>query len=105
MGWKDDFTKSERQQLRALMGACYEAESKLALVGLAEHFDAWRSGETASIELMEAIHDFHRDEMRELWARYDAREPVFVVIRGLNLGLIKEASVSPALLAKLTTRR
>jgi len=63
-------------------------------------FQEWRTGEIESSELLQAIHEFHQHQSRQLWSRYQALKEPEIVARGLALGLLEE-SVPEELRAKL----
>ena len=93
-----DLSKSERRQLRELADQVYEVEARELLGGLDANFVRWRAGELSSSELLNAIHEFHRDDSRQLWSIYSSlREPQMVVARGLARGFIDAAAVPEAL--------
>lgn len=95
------FTKTERRELRELADAVYEAEAHRYLESLDAEFAMWRRGEMLSSNLLTSIHQFHEHENRELWKTYQGIDDAFAVERGLELGLLQEARITPALLAKL----
>jgi hypothetical protein len=88
-----EFTKSERKRLRELAGEVYEAEAAQMLEELAASFARWRSGELLPSELLQSIHEFHRDRSRELWSMYQSLGEVDIVARGLARGFLDEALV------------
>ena len=96
-----EFTKRERQELRELAGEVYEAEAALLLEDLAASFTQWRSGELLPSELLQAIHEFHQHQSRELWSMYQGLRETDMVARGLARGLIAPAMVPSALREKL----
>lgn len=100
-----DFTKGERRQLRELAGEVYEAEAHQMLEALESEFKRWRGGEILSSELLNAVHEFHQHESRELWSMYQGLRDPEIVARGLALGLVAESSVPVELLAKLEPLR
>ena len=95
-----DFTKAEKKALRELSSSTYEAEAHLMLEELDAQFQEWRTGEIESSELLQAIHEFHQHQSRQLWSRYQALKEPEIVARGLALGLLEE-SVPEELRAKL----
>jgi hypothetical protein len=96
-----EFSKRERQDLRKLAGDVYEAEAAVLLEDLAASFAQWRSGELLPSELLEAIHEFHQHQSRELWSTYQALRETDIVARGLARGLIAPAKVPSSLREKL----
>ncbi len=96
-----EFSKSEKKALRELAGAVYEAEARLALDELDAQFQRWRDGETLGSELIAAVHEFHQQDARALWATYRSLKEPEIVARGLALGLITADSVPEQLRAKL----
>jgi hypothetical protein len=96
-----DFTKRERQALRELAGEVYESEAALLLEDLATSFTKWRGGKLLPSELLDAIHEFHRDQSRQLWSMYQSLGETDIVARGLAQGLLAPAKVAPALREKL----
>ncbi|MET0792235.1 MAG: hypothetical protein ABW061_12000 [Polyangiaceae bacterium] len=96
-----EFTKRERGQLRRLANEIYEAEAHALLEELESSFAQWRAGEVLSSELLQAIHEFHQHQSRELWSVYQALRDPEIVARGLALGLLPESEVASDLLAKL----
>jgi len=96
-----DFTKRERQVLRELAGHVYEAEVALLLEDLATSFTQWRSGEILPSELLQLIHEFHRDQSRELWSMYQGLRECDIVARGLARGLSLETKVPSSIQEKL----
>ena len=95
-----EFTKAERKTLRELSGLTYEAEAHLMLEELDAEFQSWRAGELESSELLRAIHEFHQEQSRELWSRYQALKEPEIVARGVVYGFLKEP-VPEELRAKL----
>lgn len=95
------FTKAERRELRELAGDVYEAEAHGYLEELDQDFAQWRKGDMLSSDLLTSIHQFHQHQNRELWKMYQGLSDDFIVERGLQLGLLSEAKVSPKLLDKL----
>ena len=85
-----EFSKAERKTLRELSAFAYEAEAHQMLEELDAEFQSWRAGEMESSELLRAIHEFHQDQSRELWSRYQALKEPEIVARGLALGPLKE---------------
>ena len=98
---RSEFTKAERSELRDLAAAVYEAEAHGYLEELDEDFARWRKGKMLSSDLLTSIHQFHQHQNRELWSMYQGLSDDMVVERGLRLGLLREAKVSPQLLEKL----
>lgn len=96
-----EFTKRERQELRRLAGAAYEAEARTLLKQLDGSFQEWRSKRLTNSELLEAIQDFHQHVSRDLWSVYRTLADRELVVRGLARGFVAEADVQAALLAKL----
>ena len=98
-----ELSKSERKKLRELASEIYEAEVDLLLGELQKHFERWRKKEILGSELLTEIHEFHQHQSRELWSMYNNATESMLVARGVGVGLIDEAKVPPALLAKLDT--
>ncbi len=96
-----DFTKHERQALRELAGAVYEAEAAVLLEDLASSFTKWRSGKLLPSELLDAIHEFHQHQSRQLWSTYQGLRDPDIVARGLARGLLASSKVPSPLRAKL----
>lgn len=96
-----EFTKSERKQLRELAGEVYEAEAAQMLEELATSFARWRSGELLPSELLQSIHEFHRDRSRQLWSMYQAMREPDIVARGLARGLLDQSRVPATLRERL----
>ena len=96
-----DFTKLERQALRELAGEVYEAEAAVLLEDLAASFAKWRAGDLLSSELLEAIHEFHQHQSRQLWSMYHGLREPDIVARGLAHGLLASSKVPAPLRAKL----
>ncbi len=95
-----DFTKRDRQALR-VAGEVYEAEAALLLEDLAALFAMWRAGKLLPSELLEAIHEFHQDQSRQLWSMYQGLREADIVARGLARGLLASTKVSSPLREKL----
>jgi hypothetical protein len=96
-----DFTKRERQALRELAGEVYEAEAAVLLEDLAASFAKWRAGELLPSELLEAIHEFHQHQSRQLWSMYQGLRELDIVARGLAHGLLASSKVPSRLREKL----
>jgi hypothetical protein len=96
-----DFTKRERQALHELAGEVYEAEAALLLEDLAASFAKWRVGKLLPSELLEEIHEFHRDQSRQLWSMYQGLRETDIVARGLAHGLLASTKVPSPLREKL----
>jgi hypothetical protein len=99
-----EFSKGERRILRELAGEVYEAEAALLLEDLAASFAQWRSGEILPSELLQLIHEFHRDQSRELWSMYQGLREYDIVARGLARGLLAETKVPSSIREKLEPR-
>ncbi len=85
-----EFTKAEKKALRELAEAIYEAEAHVMLEELDASFSEWREGEMLSSELLAAINEFHQNESRDLWSKYQALKEDEIVARGLALGLVSK---------------
>lgn len=101
---RSECTKSERSELRELAATVYETEAHGYLEELDMEFALWRKGKMLSSNLLTSIHQFHQHQNRELWSIYQGLSDEMVVERGLRLGLLQEANVSPKLLEKLRTK-
>jgi hypothetical protein len=88
-----EFSSSERKRLRELAGEVYEAEAAQILEELAASFARWRAGELPPSELLQSIHEFHRDQSRGLWSMYQSLGEIDIVARGLARGLLDESRV------------
>ncbi len=100
-----EFDRAERASLRELAGDAYEAQARETLASLADDFERWRREELASHELIDAIHEFHEHDSRELWKTYqDLKDDAEIVARGIALGYLGRDELPPALLAKLQDR-
>ncbi len=95
------FTKSERAELHELVGEVYEWELHQHLAELDKAFAQWRRAEMLSSELCEEIHQFHQHPARELWSMYQSLSEDEIVARGMALGALNFARLSPKLLAKI----
>jgi hypothetical protein len=96
-----EFTKAETRELRELAGDVYEAEAHGYLEELDRDFALWRKGKMLSSDLLTSIHQFHQHQNRDLWKIYQGLSDDIIVARGVGLGLLPEAKVSPKLMAKL----
>ncbi len=97
----DDFSKSERAELRRLSGEVHDAELKETLKPLDAAFQKWRDGDLPSGELVELIHAFHQGEARNIWSMYQTLKPPQIVARGLARGYLQRAQVAEQLRSKL----
>jgi hypothetical protein len=99
-----DFTRAEKKQLRALAAEANEIEARQLLDRLDGEFNRWKRGEIGAFELISAIHKFHDYDSRDLWSLYNGRIGEDVLVsRAVGLGVLPEAKVPPAILAKLNT--
>jgi hypothetical protein len=96
-----EFSKTERRTLRELASTVHECEAHRMLEQLDATFARWRQDEIQSSELIDAIHEFHQHQSRELWSIYNSLREWHVVARGVALGFIAAERVAPPLLAKL----
>ena len=96
-----DLTKRERQALRELAGEVYETEAAVLLEDLAASFAKWRARELVPSELLEAIHQFHQNQSRQLWSMYQGLRETDIVARGLAHGLLASSKVPSPLREKL----
>lgn len=98
-----EFTKAQRKVLRELAAQVYEADARVVLGQLENDFVRWRADEMGSSELLEAIHQFHQVQSRELWSRYQSLKDPEIVARGIAFGLLSPTKLPEALVAELAT--
>ncbi len=95
------FTKSERKELRRLVGLAYERELAKALEALEESFRQWRKNKINTFELSDSIHKFHNGVARDLWSFYEAGYTELSARHAIAEGIILETEVSLGILEKL----
>lgn len=98
---KSGFAKSERKELRKLVGLAYERELAKALESLEENFKQWRKNKISVFVLSELIHKFHNGIARDLWSFYEMGYPELSVRHALAEGIILKSEVNPGILEKL----
>ena len=84
----DGLTKADKKELRKLADQVWEADAARTLKKLDDEFIKWRAGELSHGELLDAIHQFHQNDARQLWGRYQINKPDWIVEVGLVQGLI-----------------
>ncbi|MEK6564079.1 MAG: hypothetical protein AABZ65_03505 [Candidatus Omnitrophota bacterium] len=99
---KNRFTKSERKELRELVGLAYERELGKALEALEESFRQWRKKKISAFELSDRIHKFHNGVARDLWGFYEIGHTELLVRHAIAEEIILKSEVSPGILGKLT---
>ena len=90
-------TKAQRRLLRDLCLVAYEAEAREALASLDDDFRRWREREIGSEDLIDAIHQFHQHEARELYSIYSSRDELLTARRAVALGFIPEDDIPESL--------
>ena len=98
---KNRFTKSERKELKRLVGLAYERELAKALESLEENFKQWRKNKISAFVLSELIHKFHNGIARDLWSFYTAGPAELNVKHAIAKGVILKNEISPGILEKL----
>ena len=83
--------------LRELCVVAHEVEAREVLASLDDDFRRWREHEIGSEDLIDAIHQFHRHEARELFNIYSGRDELLIVMRAVSLGLIPADDVPESL--------
>ena len=97
----EQFSKSERKDLRALAGIAYERELARALTQLEADFASWHAGERSPFDVSDAIHEFHNGIARELYVFYGGN-PSTCVAHALATGVLRSDEVASQLAAKLS---
>lgn len=95
------FTKSERKELRRLVGLAYERELAKALEALEESFGQWRKKKISAFELSELIHKFHNGVARNLWGFYETGHAEIIVRHAIAKDIILKTEVSSGIFEKL----
>jgi len=98
---KDRFTKSERKELKRLVGLAYERELAKALESLEENFRQWKKNKITAFELGELIHKFHNGIARDLWSFYTTGPAELNVRHAIAKGVILKNEISTGILEKL----
>jgi hypothetical protein len=96
-----EYSKRERAELRRLAVEVYEWELGVQLELLDKSFDEWRRGKMLSSELSDAIHQFHQNEARDIWSKYQTLKDPEIVARGIALGAISGDVLSAELRDKI----
>lgn len=96
----EELTKADKRELRQLSDRVWEADAAKTLTILDDQFIKWRAGELSHGDLLEAIHQFHQTDSRQLWARYQNNKPEWAVEVGLMRGLIQLDDVPERLRAQ-----
>jgi hypothetical protein len=97
----EPFSRSERRQLRELVGLAYERELGGELGRLEATFREWRAGQRSPHEVSAAIHAFHDGVARELYGLYTHADAAPVVARAIAIGLLGEGEVPAELRERL----
>jgi len=97
---KNFFTKSERKELRRLVGLAYERELAKALESLEGKFEQWRKNKITAFELNDFVHKFHNGIARDLWSFYTHGHTEFIVAQATANGVISKAEINPGILGK-----
>jgi hypothetical protein len=89
------WTAAQKREIRRLAGVAYDRELSALLSALEKQFARWRSGEIATLDLNEAIHQYHDHGARDLWKRYQTRiAPEFLVMQALDNGALSFEELS-----------
>jgi hypothetical protein len=84
-----DYTKNQKRVLKRLIAEAHKRELTQALKRLYVEFRHWESGDIDAFELDEKIHNYHQNDARIIWSRYDGRLPLLMVLAGtVQLGLM-----------------
>ena len=98
----DDFSKSEKKELRSLSAKAYEIELAQELKKLENSFTAWKNVKINSHELDEKIHEYHSGTRRSLYNMYTQNSNYFqIVARAVAIGIIHPDQMSRNLCDKL----
>ena len=95
------FTKKERNELRALTQEAYARELDLALRDLDSAFSDWRQKHISGFQLSDFIHEFHQGAARDLYSDYTRLDPGFLVARALARHLLEPHEVPEPLQTEL----
>jgi hypothetical protein len=85
----NELTKADKKELRKLTEQMWQTDAAQTLKKLDDEFVKWRAGELSHGDLLDAIHQFHQHDARQLWWRYQDNKPDWIVKIGLMRGLIK----------------
>jgi hypothetical protein len=89
-----ELPKAIKRAMRSLVGLAHENELSRALDELYGDFQEWKSGRIDPVELSDRIHKFHDGANRQIYLCYTGRlDPLFLVRRALEEGLIQKAAV------------
>ncbi len=97
-----EFSKTERAQLRTLVGEAWKHELDLALEDLFEAFGRWADHDLDAFELSDRIHEFHDSISRELYKRYAGLPAHLAVGYAVSHGILDNSALNPSLREKLT---
>jgi hypothetical protein len=90
-------TKNQRRLLRELCAMAWEAEARAMLTRLEADFHRWRAQVLDSGELIEAIHQFHQHDARELWNVYSLNDKRIVAMRAIARGFVRVEDIPEAI--------
>ena len=90
-------TKAQRRLLRELCAQAHEVEAREVLANLDDDFRRWREQEIGSEDLIEAIHQFHQNEARELYSMYSGRDELLTARRAVARGFIAAGDIPESL--------
>jgi hypothetical protein len=93
--------KRLRRELGRLAAKAEELELRAALQPLAADFRRWEAGAIDSFDLKALIHDFHNGPARQIYLRYDTRDPALPIAAAIASGLLDPADLSTEILADL----
>ncbi len=99
----DGLTKDDKRELRKLGNRVWEADAAQTLKILDDQFVKWRAGELSHADLLDAIHQFHQKDSRQLWGRYQGNAAEWPVEVGLMRGLIQVDDVPERLRPQFET--
>jgi len=98
MAKKVSNAKRLKRELARLNGLCHERSLHQALSKLNGHFNKWKRQEIDSFELSDAIHQYHKNDAREVWLQYVNNKFYDLnVSYGLIRGLIQRTEISDEL--------
>jgi hypothetical protein len=84
----EELSKADKRELRELGDRVWDADAARTLKILDDEFVKWRAGELGHGALLDAIHQFHQKDARQLWGRYQSNAAGWAVEIGLMQGLI-----------------
>ena len=99
----EEVPKRIKRLIREQAAEAHEQELRRALVGLAEQFHLWESGQISSDSLNTQIHEFHDGPSRHIFNKYNQPTMRTGVAHAIASGILDRSKIPPELLEHLAT--